>query len=114
MNRGGEVILIFGCLVVLGAGGAFFELGESYAIGSLLKLRFSTAELGEIACQVIVRHSLEGKGVETEFLDNGSARPGADQGIRRKNTARPPGGHQYILWSNPVEKLFYFTLNKKI
>ena len=69
VNRGGEAILIFGRLVVLGAGGAFLELGESYAIGSLLRLRFSTAELGEIACQVIVRHSLEGKGVGTEFLD---------------------------------------------
>ena len=68
VNHGDETILIFGRLVVLGAGGAFLELGESYAIGSLLRLRFSTAELGEIACQVIVRSSLEGTGVGTEFL----------------------------------------------
>lgn len=69
VNRGSETILIFGRLVVLGAGGAFLELGESYAIGSLLRVRFTTADLGEIACQVIVRHSLEGQGVGTEFLD---------------------------------------------
>ena len=69
VNRGGEAILRFGRLVILGAGGAFLELDESYAIGSLLRIRFTTAELGEIACQVIVRSSLEGKGVGTEFLD---------------------------------------------
>ncbi len=34
-----------------------------------MRLRFAVAELGEIACLVIVRSSLEGKGVGTEFLD---------------------------------------------
>ncbi len=69
VNHGDETILIFGRLVVLGAGGAFLELDESYAIGRVLRVRFSVAELGEIACQVIVRNRLEGKGVGTEFLD---------------------------------------------
>ncbi len=69
VDRGDKTIQIHGRLVVLGAGGAFLELGESYAIGSLLRLRFFIPKLGEIACQVIVRNSLEGKGVGTEFLD---------------------------------------------
>ncbi len=58
-----------GRLAILGAGGAFLELGENHAIGSLLRLRFTIAELGEIACQAIVRNALEGKGVGVEFLD---------------------------------------------
>ncbi len=68
VSHGDKTIHIHGRLVVLGAGGAFLELGESYAIGSVLRIRFTVAELGEIACQVIVRNRLEGKGVGTEFL----------------------------------------------
>ncbi len=68
VNYGDETIHVHGRLVVLGAGGAFLELYESYAIGRVLRVRFSVAELGEIACQVIVQNNLEGKGVGTEFL----------------------------------------------
>ena len=68
VSHGDKTIHIQGRLVVLGEGGAFLELSENYAIGRLLRLRFAIAELGEIACQVIVRSSLEGKGVGTEFL----------------------------------------------
>ncbi len=69
VNRGDEAIHIRGRLVDLGTGGAFLELGKSYAIGSRLRLRFAIAELGEITCLVIVRSNLEGKGVGTEFLE---------------------------------------------
>ncbi len=69
VNHGDKTILTFGRLVVLGAGGAFLELDQSYAIGRVLRVRFIVAELGEIECQVIVRNRLEGKGVGTEFLD---------------------------------------------
>ena len=69
VDRGDKTIQIHGRLVDLGAGGAFLKLSENYAIGSLLRLRFAVAELGEIACLVIVRSSLVGKGVGTEFLD---------------------------------------------
>ncbi len=68
VNHGDKTIHVHGRLVVLGEGGAFLELSDNYAIGRLLGLRFAIAKLGEIACQVIVRSSLEGKGVGTEFL----------------------------------------------
>ena len=68
VGHGDKTIQIHGRLVVLGEGGAFLELSENYAIGRLLGLRFAIAELGEIACQVIVRSSLKGTGVGTEFL----------------------------------------------
>ena len=64
-----KTIHIRGVLVVLGAGGAFLELGESYAIGSVLRLQFFIPQLGDIDCQVIVRNGLEEKGVGTEFLE---------------------------------------------
>ena len=69
VDHGGKTIRMDGRLAILGAGGAFLELGENHAIGSLVRLRFTTAELGEIACQAIVRNGLEGKGVGVEFLD---------------------------------------------
>ena len=69
MDHGGTTIRMDGRLAILGAGGAFLELGENHAIGSLIRLRFTTAELGEIACQAIVRNGLEGEGVGVEFLD---------------------------------------------
>ena len=69
VDQGGTTTRMDGHLVVLGAGGAFLELGEAYAIGSLLRLRFTTAEIGEIASLAIVRNGLEGKGVGVEFLD---------------------------------------------
>ena len=69
IDRGGETTHVQGRLVVLSTDGAFLELGEDYAVGTLLKLRFAIAGLGGMACQVIVRHCLEGKGVGTEFLD---------------------------------------------
>ncbi len=69
MDHGGRTIRMDGRLAILGAGGAFLELGGNYAIGSRVRLRFTTAELGEIACQAIVRNGLEGKGVGVEFLD---------------------------------------------
>ena len=69
VSHGDETTHIPGRLVDLGAAGTFLELSENYAIGSLLRLRFTIAELGEITCRAIVRHGLEGKGVGTEFLD---------------------------------------------
>ncbi len=69
VDLGGETIHTHGRLVDLGTGGAFLELGKSYAIGSRLRLRFTIAELGEITCRAIVRNRLEGKGVGTEFLE---------------------------------------------
>ena len=69
VSHGDETIHTPGRLVVLGAGGAFLELGESYAIGRVLRLQFFMPQLGDIDCQVIVRNGLEGKGVGTEFLD---------------------------------------------
>ena len=50
VSHGDVTIHIPGRLVVLGTGGAFLDLSESYAIGSLLRLWFAVAELGEIAC----------------------------------------------------------------
>ena len=69
LDRGDETTHIDGRLAVVGAGGALLELGENYAVGSVLTLRFTIAELGEITCRAIVRRSLEGKGVAVEFLD---------------------------------------------
>ena len=69
VSVGGRTIRMDGRLTILGAGGAFLELGKNYAIGSVVGLRFRIAELGEIACQAIVRNHLEGKGVGVEFLD---------------------------------------------
>ena len=63
VDHGGKTIRMDGRLAILGAGGAFLELGENHAVGSLVRLRFTTAELGEIAGQAIVRNGLEGKGV---------------------------------------------------
>lgn len=59
-----------GRLVVLGAGGAFLELGGTYAVGSMLKLGFklpSTAEA--VSCLAIVRDSQQGRGAGVEFVD---------------------------------------------
>jgi c-di-GMP-binding flagellar brake protein YcgR len=69
VSRGDKFIHVRGHLVILGEGGAFLELAKNYAIGSRLKLRFTTAIFGDIACQAVVRNSFEGKGVGTEFVD---------------------------------------------
>ena len=58
-----------GRFVVLGAGGAFLEVDETYPIGSRLYLPFRLAPIGEIACRAIVRDALARKGVGVDFLD---------------------------------------------
>ena len=58
-----------GRLAVVGAGGALLELGENYAIGSLLRLWFSLPGFRVMECQAIVRNGLPGQGVGVEFLD---------------------------------------------
>jgi hypothetical protein len=56
-------------VAVIGAGGAFVELDEQFAIGSPLRLWFILSPLCAIECPAIVRNALEGQGVGVEFLD---------------------------------------------
>ena len=57
-----------GVVTVLGAGGAFLEVSESFDVGSLVGLRFSlpgTAE--EIVCGGVVKDNVPGRGIGVEF-----------------------------------------------
>ena len=67
--RAGGMTSVDGRFVVLGAGGAFLELGDTYPLGTMMRVRFTLAPIGEIDCQAIVRNGLEAKGVGVEFLD---------------------------------------------
>ncbi len=59
-----------GRFIVLGEGGAFLELDESFSTGHLLNLTFTLPQTGDtIGCRVIVRSAVEGTGVGVEFLD---------------------------------------------
>ena len=59
-----------GRFIVLGEGGAFLELDDSFSTGRLLNLTFTLPQTGDtIGCRVIVRSAVEGKGVGVEFLD---------------------------------------------
>ena len=69
VDRAGGPTSVDGRLVVLGAGGAFLELGDTYPLGTMMRVRFTLAPIGEIDCLAIVRNGLEAKGVGVEFLD---------------------------------------------
>ena len=59
-----------GLFIVLGEGGAFLELKESFSTGHLLNLTFTLPQTGDtISCRAIVRRAVEGEGVGVEFLD---------------------------------------------
>ena len=58
-----------GRFVVLSPGGAFLELGEPYPLGTMMRVRFTLAPIGEIDCRAIVRKSLGTQGVGVEFLN---------------------------------------------
>ncbi len=58
-----------GRFVVLSAGEAFLELGEPYPLGTMMRVRFTLAPIGEIDCRAIVRKSLGTQGVGVEFLN---------------------------------------------
>ena len=56
--------------VVLGVGGAFLEVDETYPVGSELSVAFNPDPmLDEVMCQAVVRHALDGKGMGVEFVD---------------------------------------------
>ncbi len=69
VDQAGSTTSVDGRLVVLGAGGAFLELGDTYPLGTMMRVRFTLASIGEIDCEAIVRNGLEAKGVGVEFLD---------------------------------------------
>ena len=69
VDRPGGTTSVDGRFVVLGAGGAFLELGDAYPLGTMMRMRFTLAPIGEIDCRAIVRNGLEAKGVGVEFLD---------------------------------------------
>ncbi len=69
VDQAGSTTSVDGRLVVLGAGGAFLELGDTYPLGTMMRVRFTLAPIGEIDCRAIVRNGLEAKGVGVEFLD---------------------------------------------
>ena len=54
---------------MVGAGGAFLELGDTYPLGTMMRVRFTLVPIGEIDCRAIVRNGIEAKGVGVEFLD---------------------------------------------
>ncbi len=58
-----------GRFVVLSASEAFLELGEPYPLGTMMRVRFTLAPIGEIDCRAIVRKSLGTQGVGVEFLN---------------------------------------------
>ena len=70
IERDGTVRRLMGRLVVLGAGGAYLEIGENYPIGTALGIAFTPDPLmDELTCAAVVRNSLDGQGIGVEFLD---------------------------------------------
>ena len=69
VDQAGRATSVDGRFVVLGTGGAFLELGETYPLGTMIRVRFTLAPIGEIDCRAIVRNRLEAWGVRVEFLD---------------------------------------------
>ncbi len=65
----GRQVRATGRLVVLGAGGAFFELDDSDPVARPLHLRFELSELGKVGCRADVRRRLKDHGVGVEFMD---------------------------------------------
>ncbi len=66
----GEANPVGGIVTVLGAGGAFVEVSETYEVGSAVGLRFllpGTRE--EIACDGVVREFVPGRGIGIEFTE---------------------------------------------
>lgn len=70
IERDGTVRRVMGRLVVLGAGGAYLEIGENYPVGTVLGVAFTPDPLmDELTCAAVVRNSLDGQGIGVEFLD---------------------------------------------
>jgi hypothetical protein len=71
----GRASPVGGVVTVLGTGGAFVEIGETYEVGSHVGLRFvRPGTRDEIECECIVRQFVPGEGIEVEFTRIGSAR----------------------------------------
>ena len=70
IERDGTVRRVMGRIVVLGAGGAYLEIGENYPVGTVLGVAFTEDPLmDELTCAAVVRNSLDGQGIGVEFLD---------------------------------------------
>ncbi len=70
IERDGTVRWVMGRIVVLGAGGAYLEIGENYPVGTVLGVAFTPDPLmDELTCAAVVRNSLDGQGIGVEFLD---------------------------------------------
>ncbi len=70
IERDGTVRRVMGRLVVLGAGGAYLEIGENYPLGTVLGVAFTPDPLmDEVTGAAVVRNSLDGPGIGVEFLD---------------------------------------------
>ena len=69
VDRTGGATSVDGRFVVLGARGAFLELGDTYPLGTMMRVRFTLAPIGEIDCRAIVRNTLGTQRVGVEFLD---------------------------------------------
>lgn len=64
----GEASPAGGVVTVLGAGGAFVEVSESYEVGAPVALRFVLPGThDEIACDCVVREYVPGRGIGVEF-----------------------------------------------
>ncbi len=64
-----------GVVTILGTGGAFVEIGETYEVGSQVGLRFVLpGTRDEIECDCIVRQFVPGEGIAVEFTRIGPAR----------------------------------------
>ena len=70
IERDGTVRRVMGRIVVLGAGGAYLEIGENYPVGTVLGVALTPDPLmDELTCAAVVRNSLDGQGIGVEFLD---------------------------------------------
>ena len=64
----GKAHPVGGVVTVLGAGGAFVEVSETYEVGSQIGLRFVLpGTRDEIACDCVVREFVPGQGIGVEF-----------------------------------------------
>ena len=64
----GDAHPIGGVVTVLGAGGAFVEIGEAYKVGDEIGLRFVLPGThDEVACECVVREYVPGRGIGVEF-----------------------------------------------
>ena len=59
---------VAGVVTVLGAGGAFLEVSESFDVGSHVGLRFNLpGTTDEIVCGGVVKDNVPGRGIGVEF-----------------------------------------------